>query len=315
MKDGLVIDDYDYNDLKPPDPADNDYLEKLPIYEWMKDLVDEFIKRRTATELRLAKMEGGIRLWVHTEVDRIAKIDKVFGLSHSATISGTTTDNVFFFNRFSLVDKYLGEDQTVMDNRLDEFLLKYYSFAGGPKGVRTGDPVIQKVPVTRRNEIIDPVMYILPLGAIVGKGHHSTIECALPLVLNGIISYTVGEYETLFPTDRQRRNACGDMGAVKNILARYQQKNRDKKIIIYYDANNDYEGYFRFDPVKDQQWGAIAEVNQAMSDKFGGFDQYPTKDNVASLHNSIREVLEGLGSQAQQDRFRSARDFWQQRTR
>lgn len=315
MKDGKVIDDYSYSDLKPPKPSDPDYQEKLKVYNWMKSMVDEFVKRRTATELRIAQMQGGVRLWVHTEVDRTAKIDKVFGLSHGATISGTTTDNVFFFNRFSLVDRYLGEDPTVMDGRLDKFLLKYYSFAGGPKGVRFGERVTRNVPVPRRNQIIDPILYILPLGAIVGEGHHSTIECALPLVLNGIIDYTVGEYETLFPRDRQRRNACGSMGAIKNTLAKYQQKNRDKKIIIYYDANGDYEGYFRFDPVRDQQWGAIAEVSQAMSNKFAGFRQYPTKDNVASLHNSIREALEGLGSQTQKDRFRSARDFWQQRTR
>ena len=214
VKDGKVIDDYDYTDLKPPKPSDEDYHKKLEIYNWMKGLVDEFMKRRTATELRIAKMQGGARLWVHTEVDRIAKIDKVFGLSHGATISGTTTDNIFFFNRFSLVDRYLGEDPTVMDNRLDQFLLK---------------------------------------------------------------------------------------------------KNRGAKIIIYYDSNGDYEGYFVFDPVKDQQWRAIAEVNQTMSDKFAHFKQYPTKDNVASLHHSLKESFEGLGSKKQREKFRKAKDFWQQR--
>jgi len=252
-------------------------------------------------------------LWVQTDVDRIAKIDKVFGLAHGATISGTTTDNIFFFNRFALVDRYLGQDATAMDGRLDEFLLKYYFHAGGPKGVKYGESPTQNIPVPKRNTIIDPILYMLPLGAIVGEGHHSTIECALPLVLNGIIRYTVGEYETLFPVDRERRNACGDISGIKSTLAKYQEKNRDKRILIYYDSKGDYEGYFKFDPVKDQQFGAIAEVSQAMSDKFSRFNRYPTKDEVASLHVSLKGALEGLGTKAQKDKFKSVKDMWEKR--
>jgi hypothetical protein len=315
MKDSKWSEDWYASDLKPPKPDEENYQKNLENYRWMKALVDEFLKRRTKTELRIARMRGGISLWVQTDVDRIAKIDKVFGLAHGATISGTTTDNVFFFNRFSLVDRYLGEDVTATDNRLDQFLLKYYFHAGGPQGVRYGQSPARAIPVYKRNTIIDPILYILPLGAIVGEGHHSTIECALPLVLNGIVKYTVGEYETLFPTDRERRNACGDMSEIKNTLSTYQAKNRDKRILIYYDSQGNYEGYFKFDPVKDQQWGAIAEVNQAMSDKFSGFKQYPDKDDVASLHGSIREELKGLGTQAQKGKFKTTKDIWEERIR
>jgi hypothetical protein len=291
MKNGKWSDNLQASDLKPPKPTDNDYQKNLQNYNWMKALVDEFLKRRTKTELRIARMRGGISLWVQTKVDRIAKIDKVFGLSHGATISGTTTDNIFFFNRFSLVDRYLGEDVTVMDDRLDKFLLQHYFYAGGPMGVKYGESPTRTIPVFKRNTIIDPILYILPLGAIVGEGHHSTIECALPLVLNGIVKYTIGDYESLFPVDRGRRNACGPMSNVKNTLAKYEARDYDRKIVIYYNSSHDYEGYFKFNPRKDPQWAEIAKVNQAMSDKFAGFAQYPTKEDVGKLHESIRKEI------------------------
>lgn len=317
MKDDKWTNNFDAYDLKEPQPGppgDKDYAKALENYKWMKGLVDEFIKRRTQTELRIARMRGGASLFVQTNVDRMAKIDKVFGLSHGATISGTTTDNIFFFNRFSLVDRYLGEDTTAMNGALDKFLLQNYFHAGGPKGVGYGASPTPKIPVYKRSTIIDPILYILPLGAIVGKGHHSTIECALPLVLNGIIRYTIGDYTTLFPAGRENRNACGDMSEIAAVLSKYQDKNRDRRILIYYDSQGNHEGYFWFDPVKDQQWGAIAEVSQGMSDKFSIFQQFPTKNEVASLHGSIKEALEGLGTQAQRDKFKNVRDFWKRQS-
>jgi hypothetical protein len=43
---------------------------------------------------------AGINRWRIMESDTIGKMDQVFGLMPAATISGTTTDNIYFFQRF-----------------------------------------------------------------------------------------------------------------------------------------------------------------------------------------------------------------------
>ena len=49
----------------------------------------------------LESMGGGIKVWELKDTSTIYKIDKVFGLVAAADISGTTTDCVFFLNRFN----------------------------------------------------------------------------------------------------------------------------------------------------------------------------------------------------------------------
>lgn len=93
---------------------------------------------------------SGLAQWDVMKGDTCGKMDKVFGLCPGATISGTTTDNIFFFQRFGKIG-------------------------------------------------MDPLFFLLPLAAIVGGGHHTMLEVALPLSLNNIISYKIGLYSTLFP--------------------------------------------------------------------------------------------------------------------
>ena len=49
----------------------------------------------------LESMGGGIKVWELKDTSTIYKIDKVFGLVAAADISGTTTDCVFFLERFN----------------------------------------------------------------------------------------------------------------------------------------------------------------------------------------------------------------------
>jgi len=61
MKNGKWSDNWGASDLQlpKPNPSAKDYHKQVVNYFWMKALVDEFIKRRTATELRIAQMRGG----------------------------------------------------------------------------------------------------------------------------------------------------------------------------------------------------------------------------------------------------------------
>lgn len=93
--------------------------------------------------LMKSMMFSGIKKWAIMATDVTGKMDRVFGLMKGATISGTTTDNIYFLNKFC-------------------------------KAVK------------------DPILYLLPVGAIAGGGHHSLLEVALPLTMNGLIDYSIG---------------------------------------------------------------------------------------------------------------------------
>lgn len=289
---------------------DSRWSETLDRSEKAK-IIREYVKKRTTTELRIAKMRGGASLWVQTPPDRVAKVDKVFGLAHAATISGTTTDNVFFYNRMSLVDRYLGEDVPETPNpALDKFLKKHYA--------------IQHAVGIERNSIIDPIFYIIPLGAIVGAGHHSTIECAFPLALNKIINYTIKNYSTLFPLAR-KQHSVGGGGRVKAVMTEYEARADNRKLLIYYDSSGNYAGYVEFERGKDDAlWKDIARADQTMLNKFSAFTQYPTKEQVGSLHPHVRKAMEpapdvprprrgSLGTDEQQQKFARVKGMWEDR--
>ena len=75
-------------------------------------------------ERQLAAMSGGIQRWLHLDADPLAKMDKVFGLSHGATISGTTTDTLFFINKIAYVDLWLSNKTPKV--HIPEYLKCYY---------------------------------------------------------------------------------------------------------------------------------------------------------------------------------------------
>ena len=310
-KDGLEVDDWrtvprPVYPVRKPGELQNDYDKRIGEYDVkVKEyaIIQDYIRRRTATELKIAKMRGGAALWVQTPPDRIAKIDNLFGLAHAATISGTTTDHVFFYNRMSLVDRYLGQD--VSTYKMD-YSKKYYSDARPGAGGN----------VVTRNQIIDPIFYIIPLGAIVGAGHHSTIECAAPLTLNGIIDYTIGNYGTLYPPRRAERNAV-EASSIKAVMDASEGDLRNKRLLIYYDSAGYPAGYLEFDRDQDNAiWNQIAAVSQGMIDKVAAFGQYPSKAEVMSMHPAFKQVMlgDGVGTGASQKSFQGTKAFWEKKS-
>jgi len=248
-----------------------------------QQLISDFNARKSETERRLASLKGGISLWVQTSKDLTAKIDKAFGLAHGATISGTTTDTVFFLNRMSLVDRYLGKDVSY-SKPIPGWLRNLYNPVGGPATISYGP---QSTP--RHNAVIDPIFYLVPLATIVGKGHHTTLEVALPLVLNGIIKYTIGSYSTLFP-DRGQRKAC-EGTVIKGVLREFDSRNAKNKILVYYDKPNKYGGYITFKEQDAGVWDKVAKADQGLMNTFSKFDEFPTKKQIASLHPMINRLL------------------------
>ena len=131
----------------------------------------------------LISQKGGSARFEMLPRSTVNRIDRVFGLVPSADISGTTTDSIYFTERFK----------------------------------------------ANTAAAMDPIFHLLPVATIVAGAHHSLLEVALSLSLNGIIDYRIGFYSTLFP--RGGTQGAGDiLGALRT--AENHMKNRH--MLIYY---------------------------------------------------------------------------------
>lgn len=94
----------------------------------------------------------------------VRKIDLVFGLPEGADISGTTADSIFFM----------------------EHVGAFLTSIGAPPGVIAS---------------LGPVVQLLAPATMVAIAHHTLLETALTLTINGYMTYSIGFYTTLMPHD------------------------------------------------------------------------------------------------------------------
>jgi len=179
-------------------------------------------------ELMISMPHAGAQKWAIMTDDITGKMDDVFGLMPGATISGTTTDNIYFISKFALA-------------------------------------------------VDDPTLYLLPFGTIVSGGHHSLIEVALPLSVNGIIDYRVGCYSTLIP-EGYSSNAAN---IIRTFLHAYDSRPENRLMLIYYSGTN-VDGCFICESGNDKfKWKENLKANKALMEKFMALSNNPTREQVA----------------------------------
>jgi len=94
----------------------------------------------------------------------------------------------------------------------------------------------------RRAAILEHDAYmLLPLGAIVHNMHHTLLEVALPLSMNGVIDYRIGFFDTLIP----RQGLPVELNRIQGLVEAANSKMRDKHLLRYY-SNGRPVGCFRF---------------------------------------------------------------------
>jgi len=174
---------------------------------------------------------AGIKAWCTRSADLTARIDEVFGLMRGATISGTTTDNIYMLEKFA-------------------------------------------------TSLNDPIYYLLPIATIVGYGHHTMLEVATPLTLNGVISYSINLYTTLFPdrsTIPRGANTAEDAAAIKikSVLAYHESCN---PLLMCYYKGGCLAGSFEFeDKIK---WKKAMVTNDKFLKTFIRKVFFPQKEMV-----------------------------------
>jgi hypothetical protein len=90
---------------------------------------------------------------------------------------------------------------------------------------------------------IDPLFQMLPLATIVAGAHHSMIEVAMPLSINGIIDYHLGFYTTLLPA-KSKHSA---VGAISKTLKMAEDEPRNHFLLAWRDKKG-VAGCYQFTP-------------------------------------------------------------------
>lgn len=235
--------------------ADEERMETLDEAKKRQGLVVKYKQEMTKCELAIVEMKGGVSRWMQLDNDTVNKMNRVFGLAHGATISGTTTDTLYFFDQVTAQAEYFGK----------------------------------MLPLSQRfnKEMIEPICYMLPLATIVGNGHHSTIEVALPLNLNlkDRFEYAIGRYKTLKP-----KGLSVKWGKISDILEKAQANAANNLVLIYYkQGSKDIEGYVKCDP--DFTWDELSRGDARLISLFKKFPSHPTKRDIGRLHLKVNHAL------------------------
>jgi hypothetical protein len=132
--------------------------------------------------------------------------------------------------------------------------------------------------------------YMLPLATIVHNNHHSLIEVALAMSLNGIISYEVGFYSTLLPKGRVPK----EMEGIDRTLAAAEHNVRNRHFVAYYvSADPDPAGLVEFTPQEvaglrtRRFWHSVDLVDAALV-----MPRFPSA-------GSVRDLCQKFGVQVQ----------------
>lgn len=180
---------------------------------------------------------SGIKKWAIMANDVTGKMDRVFGLMKGATISGTTTDNIYFLSKFW-------------------------------KAVK------------------DPILYLLPIGSIAGGGHHSLLEVAIPLTINGLTDYSVGLYSTLIPSGPHpmrpelRQKGAKDLEKVCNL---WEARPENHLLLCYYEQGQ-LAGALVADRTKDREnWRQAFKAGEGLMDAFASMGISPTEGQLLNF--------------------------------
>ena len=195
----------------------------------------DYIDGSTPSRELMASMPfAGIKKWAIMANDITGKMDRVFGLLRGATISGTTTDNIYFLRQYGQV-------------------------------------------------VGDPVNFLLPLGTIVAGGHHSLIEVALPLTINGLVDYRVGCYSTLFP-DREPKGTNDEAARIiRRVLVAYEIRPENRLMLVYYRGGSVDGCLVCEKPDEKQQWKETFRADKDLMNEFIQVPPDPSKGQIETF--------------------------------
>ncbi len=143
----------------------------------------------------------------------------------------------------------------------------------------------------------DPLVMMLPLAVIVGEYHHTLLEVAAAMSLRKVISYSIGFYSTLLPGVPPRVKEEGrehpQRPAIKELLRKYEDDDKNRHILVYYDKNHKMAGCYIAEDEDLPAFKKLGKIDISLWPKFSKIPEYPNEDKIMGL---LKDV--GLGNAA-----------------
>jgi hypothetical protein len=249
----------DTGDVQLIDPADRSARQGLLSQGYqLRPLTPEQRRYAMLSDYDESHPESGVRgmtLWDLKEGSTVWAIDRLFGLPPGADISGTTADLMWALETMAslLYPPKNGKRTDLAGNDL--------------KGVL-------------------PLLYLLPIAAMVSHYHHTILECALTQTLNGTIEYAVGFYTTLLPPDVEGETARG----IRQILQKWEDHPTNFKMIFFDEGTRGLWGVICTTPAEIAAFRTFATVNYTNYATIFA----PLKDRPALTLLEIKRHIKGL---------------------
>ena len=117
---------------------------------------------------------------------------------------------------------------------------------------------------------------------MIAQGHHTIVESAAVLTLNGLITYSIGFYSTLLPSsDKVGTNE--QLGELRKLTAAADASSFNIPILAFYDEDkNVYSGYAfnRNDRDQMKKFREIATVSENFLEQFKGIGGLVTRTDL-----------------------------------
>jgi hypothetical protein len=125
----------------------------------------------------------------------------------------------------------------------------------------------------------DPLYQLLALATLVAARHHAVLESALTLTLNNIITYKIGFYKSLLPSDSRHQAKS----AIDSVLSEHDNHDWNAHILVYFDQPERVVGGYLFFGGEIDGFKKLATTSQDFMWLFSTMPPYPTKVRIDRL--------------------------------
>lgn len=128
----------------------------------------------------------------------------------------------------------------------------------------------------------DPLYQLVALATLVAARHHAVLESALTLTLNKIITYKIGFYESLLPSDSRHVAKS----AIKSALSEHDNHDWNAHILVYFDQPEKVVGGYEFTGEHIDRFRKLATTGPDFMWLFTTMPPFPTKGRIRMMMGS-----------------------------
>jgi hypothetical protein len=125
---------------------------------------------------------------------------------------------------------------------------------------------------------LDPIYFIVPVASLVYNYHHSLVEVAMTLTLNGLMDYSIASYSTLLP----KKSGTRLKPSVFSLLNRFEARIDNKFILNHYNGST-IEGCYQMEAQDKPAFRKLATTNLKLWQTFKGYGDWPSEANILGL--------------------------------